>query len=345
MAARPGIRDVAALSGVSVATVSQILNGRRLERYSDDTRRLVNESAAKIGYKPNSFARGLRTQRSGVIGMVSNQIVTTPYAGKLVLGAQSAAQRDGLVLMVVNSEGNTDTELRAIRSLLQHQVDGVLYAALVKQIVHVPDVLDNTITTVVHGHPSSTNHPAVLSDERDGARRAVRHLLDYGHRRIGFVTTTQVLVAADERLTGYHEALAQSDVQFDPALVKAGETSPQGARQAALELLDRADRPTAIFCFSDHMAMGVYQAASLLGLRIPEDLSVVGFGDLELISAGLMPQLTTVAIPYFDMGAAAVRSVLDRMEQSGGSAAAPSQVLLPCDLVSRASVSAPATQA
>ncbi|QXW01291.1 MULTISPECIES: LacI family DNA-binding transcriptional regulator [Rhodococcus] len=342
MATTPGIRDVAALCGVSVATVSQILNGRRLERYSDETQRLVHESAVSIGYKPNSFARGLRTQRSGVIGMVSNQIVTTPYAGKLVLGAQHAAQRAGLVLMVVNSEGNADAERRAIQSLMQHQVDGVLYAALVKQVVHVPAILDNTITTVVHGLPTSTTHPSVVSDERQGAHRAVRHLLDHGHRRIGFVTTTEDLVAAVERLMGYRDALAGSDVQFDPTLVKAGETNPASARHAAMELLDRSDRPTAIFCFSDHMAMGVYQAANILNLRIPEDLSIVGFGDLELISAGLMPQLSTVAIPYFEMGAAAVQSVLDRVGKSERDIPTPSQVLLPCNLVVRESVAAPA---
>lgn len=342
MATQPGIKDVAALCGVSVATVSQILNGRRLDRYSDSTQRLVHESAARIGYKPNSFARGLRTQRSGVLGMVSNQIVTTPYAGKMVLGAQHAAQRDGFVLMVVNSEGHLDAEIRAIRSLLQHQVDGVLYAALVKQRVQVPDILDRTITTVVHGNPSTTLHPSVVSDEQNGARRAVLHLLDRGHRRIGFVTTTQDLVAADERLEGYREALADAGIAFEPELVKARETSPTGGRSAGRALLELADRPSAIFCFSDHMAMGVYQAAANLNLRIPEDVSIVGFGDLELISLGLQPQLTTVAIPYFDMGVAAVQSVLGRIEESTDPGAALARTIsLSCDLVSRASVTAP----
>lgn len=339
MEKRVSIRDVAALTGFSVATVSQILNGKRLDRYSTETRRVVIESAEQIGYKPNSLARGLRMQQSGVIGMVSNQIVTTPYAGKIVLGAQRAAQECDHVLMVVNSEGDVATEEKVIRSLLQHQVDAILYASLVKQSVHVPAILDHTLTAVVHGHPDAKRHPVIQSDERAGAATAVRHLLDFGHRRIGFVTTTQDLVAADERLAGYEDALAEAGVTLDAGLILRSETSPAGARQSARLLLTRSDRPTAIFCFSDHMAMGVYQAANNLGLHVPGDLSVIGFGDLELISTGLLPALTTVAIPYFDMGRTAVQTLVDNVGQ-GAPIDPNTSRLLSCTLVPRSSVAA-----
>ena len=345
-APRPSIRAVAAAAGVSPTTVSHALSGTRAVRA--ETRERVIRAAAELGYTPNRVARGLRLQRTGVIGLASDRIATTPFAGRIVQGAQDAARDRGAVLMVVDSEGDADLEARQLRVLLDHRVDGILLARMFHQEVAQPSALGDTPVVLVDGVPADDwRVPAVAPDEHAIASTAVAHLLAAGHRRIAFATTTDGAPATRGREEGFRAALDDAGIGGGRALVERGTSDAVGGRAAGRRLLDRpdAERPTAVFCFNDQMAMGVYQAASALGLEVPRDCSVVGVDDLDIVAGALEPALTTIALPHRDMGRWGVTTLLDLID--GGARAAGREpdatapLFLRCELVERGSVAPP----
>ena len=333
---RVGIRDVAEAAGVSVTTVSHILNNVNSARVSDETRARVTAEAARLGYGPNRMARGLRTKRSNLIGLLSEEIATTPHAGRIILGAQDAARAHDFTLVLINTERRPGSAGHGIDALLQRQVDGVLYATMFHREIDVPGSLVGTPTVLIDSSSTGRAVPSVVPDEVGGAIAAVTELLDHGHRRIGFVTNHEDVPATRGRLDGYQRALASRDVAFDSSLVVAAESEPKGGYEAARALLSRPDGPRALFCYNDRMAMGAYRAAAELGLSIPRDLSIVGFDNQTIIAEGLFPELTTVALPHYDMGVWAVESLVRVM--AGETLPGPFPVLLACPLVRRGSV-------
>jgi LacI family transcriptional regulator len=344
MARRIGIKDVAAAAGVSVTTVSHILNRVEGKRVAPDTRQRVLRVAEELGYAPNGLARGLRLQRSQTIGFVSDEIATTPHAGRIILGAQEAAAAQGMLLLLVNTGGDAELERRSIEMLLQRQVDGVLYAAMYHRIVRLPESLRSTPSVLLDARSDDPAIPFVVPDEVQGGYTAVGELTDHGHRRIGMAVQTADIPALHGRLEGYRKALAEVGVPYDPSLVAAEAAVPTDAAagyRAARRLLTADERPTALFCFNDRMAVGAYRAAAELGLSIPGDLSVVGFDNQELISEGMHPALSTVQLPHYEMGARAVTQLLPLIGTSGRPPGPVSQEMLPCPLVARASVAPP----
>ena len=337
----PSIAAVAAAAGVSPTTVSHALSGSRSVRA--ETRERVIRVAEELGYTPNRLASGLRLQRTGVIGLASDHIATTPFAGLIVQGAQEAARERGAVLMVVDSEGDPELEARQLRSLIDHRVDGILLARMFHQHVPRPDALGSTPAVLVDAVPESGWHvPSIAPEEHSIATVAVEHLVEHGHRRIGLAMTTDDSLASRGREAGFHTALAEAGLGGTAPLVGRGSSDAAGGRSAGRRLLDRAaaERPTAIFCFNDQMAMGVYQAASALGLAVPADCSVVGVDDLGIVAAALDPGLTTVALPHREMGRWGMATLLDLID-AGGQVDEAEQVRLRCELVERASVAAP----
>ncbi|PVG81291.1 LacI family transcriptional regulator [Nocardioides gansuensis] len=338
MTKRISIRDVALRAGVSVTTVSHVLNDTPGKRISDETRARVRQVADELSYRPNSVARSLRLQRSQILALVSDEIATTPHAGQIILGAQEAASKRGWLLMLVNSGGDRETERAEIRALQQRQVDGFLYATMYHQVVEVPAELADSPVTLLDARSDDPRIPSAAPDEVQGGQAATQLLLDRGHRRIGLINNFHDIPATEGRLEGYHRALRQAGIQPDDGLVMRERSDAVGGYRAGLAMLDHYPRPTAIFCFNDRMAMGLYQAAAERGLRIPEDLSVVGFDNQELIADGLRPGLTTVALPHYEMGAWAVETLIRRIEDPG----TPSeQVLLRCPVIERGSVTPP----
>jgi LacI family transcriptional regulator len=337
---RVSIKDVAAAAGVSATTVSHVLNEVPGKRVSESTRGRVQAAAADLAYRPSSIARGLRLQRSFTLALVSDEIATTPYAGRMILGAQEAASKHGWLLMLVNTSRDRELEQREVGSLLQRQVDGILYATMYHRLVEVPALLSGTPTVLLDARSADGLVSSVAPDEVAGGRAAVQELLDAGHTRIGFVTSLDVVPATHGRLRGYREALAEAGVPFDAQLVVADTASnSHGGLRAALVLLGRPDPPTALFCYNDRMAMGAYQAAAELGLRIPGDLSIVGFDDLEIIADGLRPGLTTVALPHYEMGVWAVEQILREIDEEAP--LIPIHDLIACPIVRRDSVRPP----
>ena len=347
MQRKVSIRDVAAEAGVSVTTVSHVLNNASGARVSDATREKVTTIAAQLGYAPNKLAQGLRLQRTQVLALLSDRIATTPYAGRIILGAQETASAHGRVVLLLNTGGDPDLEEREVSVLRQHQVDGALYASMYHRQVTVPEGLAGLPVVLLDASSTDPRYPSVVPDEIGGGQAAVRELVAAGHRRIGFVTNVDDIPATHGRLAGYQQALAEAGIPFSPDLVIVEESDTPGGYRASLELLGRADRPTGLFCFNDRMAMGAYRAAYELGLRIPHELSVVGFDNQELIAEGLFPGLTTVALPHYEMGAWAVNTMIKLLDDPSPARRPrrrPStHVAMACPVVRRQSVAAPAT--
>ncbi len=338
---RPSIRDVAEAAGVSVTTVSHVLNDWEGARVNEETRRRVRTVASQLGYAPNRLARGLRMQRSNLLAMISDHIAITPHAGRVILGAQETASVRGWTLMLFTTAGDPATEERDVRALRAHQVDGVLYASMFHRVVRVPPGLEGVPVVLVDARTEDGGPDAVVPDEVRGGRDATEELIRQGHRRIGLPWNRDDIPATHGRLAGHRDALAAAGLPFDPALVVAEESESGGGYLASRRLLALPDRPTALFCFNDRMAMGAYHAAAEVGLRIPDDLSVIGFDNQAYVADGLYPGLTTMALPHYEMGVWAVERILDLIERPGDGDGPVTPQLLPCPLIRRASVGPP----
>jgi len=337
------MRDIADHVGVSVSTVSLVLNDRDSGRVKTAVAARIRETASVMGYVPNQLARSLKTRQTHTIGMVADRVATVPFAGHMLGGAQQAAWHEGYLLLVIDTDGNDESQAPAVQSLLQRNIDALMIATSFHREVEVPLVPSSIPVVVLDGRPAD---PAalvdwVVPDEVQGARTAVEHLLAAGHRRIGFCTVAAYPVAAALRRQGYEEALRAAGVALDPSLVVvAADAATQDGVAPALELLARPDRPTAVFCFGDQIAMAVYQVAARLGLRVPADLSVVGFDNQQFVAEALAPGLTTVQLPHAAMGTWAADRALLRVR--GELPGAPATgVLMPCPLVERRSVAPP----
>ena len=260
MAPKPGIADVAAAAGVSISTVSVALNDVAGARVSPQTRQRIRDAAERLGYEPNGLARGLRRQRSGVVGFLGDEVATTPYAVDMISGAQTALREAGLLMLLMSTEGDPAVEAREIAMLHQQRVDGILYATDVPPRDRPAGRPARDMTVVLDAETDAAVS-WVVPDEVSGARDAIGELLRHGHRRIGFVTNAEPIPATRLRLRGYEGALAGAGLPYDPRLVRAAPPTTEGGYHAAAALLRRADRPTALFCFRDIMALGAYRAA------------------------------------------------------------------------------------
>jgi LacI family transcriptional regulator len=334
------IKQVAAEVGVSITTVSHVLNDVPGLRVNPVTRERVEEAAARLGYVPNRLAQSLRTQRSNTIGLIGDEIATTPFAGKLILGAQEVALSRNAVVLVVSTGYQRDVENREIDELLRRQVDGILYASMFHRRVELPAQLASVPTVFVNAECTTPGVPWVAPDEVAGGRDAAEVLLAAGHRRLGFVNNVDDIPASAGRLEGFRARAAEAGVTGHDLAVVTAETDPAGGYAAATELLTREQRPTAIFCFNDRLAMGAYRAAAELGLRIPDDVSVVGFDNQEYVADGLFPGLSTIELPHFDMGVWATENLFDQIDGVDGDA--PS-ARLRGPVIHRGSVAPPAT--
>ncbi|MBP1134013.1 LacI family transcriptional regulator [Arthrobacter sp. PvP023] len=339
-----GIKDVAAAAGVSITTVSQVLNNVAYARVGAETRDRVHEAARRLGYGPNRLAQALRTRRSGVIGMICESFAAASDTGSVILGSEEAARRRGYNIMVITSAGTDSEEVResGVAALLDRRVDGIVYAATDRGPLRLPAGLAGVPAVLVDAADTGRSVPSVVLGREAGARTAVQYLVDAGHTRIGMVTTIDDVPATDFRLRAFKDTLTHAGLEFRAELVQSGRPDAAGGHQAALRLLQLEDPPTAVFCFNDPMAMGLYRAASELGVRIPDDLSVVGFGNQEPIAENLDPALTTVRLPHHAMGAWATEHLIDAIEgDASARVLAVEPAVLDCALVIRESVALP----
>lgn len=331
------LKDVAARAGVSSTTASLILNNKT-DAFPDQTVSRVRQAARDLGYRPNRLAQSLRQNRTHTIGLISDDIATTPFAGAMIRGAQEAAWKAGHVLVLIDTEGEADVERAALETMLDRKADGLVYARMYHQVIEPPRPTPDLPLVMLDARAPDASVPSVVPDEEGGTRAAVNHLIEVGHTSIGFVQTADIVPAATERLAAFRNTLARAGLPDDEAPVVHDPLLPGSTPEEVVDLLQNAPRPTALFCFNDQSAHNVYNAARRLGLHIPEDLSVVGFDNQETIAPWLDPGLTTVQLPHYEMG----RWAVERLEQviSGGESEAV-QFRMPCPLVVRDSVAPP----
>ncbi|MHA7296346.1 LacI family DNA-binding transcriptional regulator [Pseudarthrobacter sp. MDT1-22] len=336
---RPGrpqpvtLRQVAEAAGVSTATVSLVVNKKKTARISDETRQRVRDTIRDLGYRPNAMAQTLVSGSSRFIGLVADAIATTPFAGQIIHGAQDEAWKHGYALLIANTEGNRELETDAIAMMLEYKVRGILYSTWFHRPTDIPASLKESDFVLVNCFSTEPGSRAVVPDEIQGGRSATEILLKHGHRRIAFINATIPAPAKDGRLQGYREALEAEGIPFDAGLVLEAYPDQEGGYGATEELLKR--EATAVFCYNDRMAMGLYDGLREHGLSIPEDIAVVGFDNQEVIAAHVRPPLSTVALPHYELGAAGVRMLLGLEE---GPAADPTKIH--CPAVERNSVRA-----
>lgn len=334
---RPLQKDVAALAGVSRTTVSFVLNGVENIAIPEETRARVLQAAEKLGFRPNPMARGLRGERSNVLGLLTSDIVTTPYSVEIVKGAQDEAMARGHTLLIIDTGGSAKAAEDAAEHFLEWRVDGLIFAAEYHRQYVPPTATAGPAVLVncfIDPHkPAKQAIPTILPDEVQGGAAATQALIDAGHTRIGYINGPLTFPASHGRLAGYRKVLHDSGIRFDRSLVREGDWWQESATEHATALLDLPKPPTAIFCANDWMAMGAYEAARDRGHRIPDDLAIVGFDNRTEIADHLRPGLTTVALPYRQMGARAVQVLLDAELQSAGATE-----LISCPLVRRSSI-------
>ncbi|WP_410170170.1 LacI family DNA-binding transcriptional regulator [Actinacidiphila bryophytorum] len=301
------LAEIARQAGVSAPTVSKVLNGRA--HVAPATREKVELLLRNHGYRRKRGAA--RARPSGLLELVFHQLISL-WATEIIRGAENVARQEGLTLVLSESAGREE--------MGQSWVDGVLTRDPAGVILIMSDLTteqrellaSRDVPFVVMdpaGYPAD-DVPSIGTTNWQGGYTATRHLLELGHRRIGVICGPADVLCSRARIDGYRAALETGGVVCDDALVRHGTFQTEGGHRIARELLTAPDRPTALFAGNDVQAMGVYQAARELGLRIPEDLSVVGFDDLP-ISGWMGPPLTTVRQPLVDMAEAAARLVLD----------------------------------
>lgn len=337
--ARPTMVDIAKLAGVSQATVSMVLNNTGGTRVTEKTRKLVRDAADRVGYRV-----WLRSPVGGgslqAIGFVIDDSTSNPIVNNAIDAARQLAWENGAVLVVLPTQGDERLLAAALELLFVHRVVGVIFAALFTREYQLPQKMHAVPTVLLNCFSRSDAAPAVLPAHAQGAETAISHLIAMGHRRIGFINGESWMVASKDRLRGYKRALKRGGIPHDPALVKSGNWLLSGGETCTRALLELADRPTAIFCASDKMAIGCYEAAKEAGLRIPKDISVVGFDD-DPTAAHLDPPLTTVLVPHEDMGRRAVTHLYAKRSRTDRAAVISGRLQIECPLVQRGSVAAP----
>lgn len=330
---RVTIRDVAALAGVSVATVSKVLNERH--GVAATTTERVRAAIADLGYESSLVARSLRNHRTNVVGVLVWAI--EPYSAELLKGAARALKGTGYELVVYSTGGEGGGHVGWERRYLS-RLSGTLIDGAVLVTPTVPTAQLGSPVVAVDPHTGGDGAPTVDADNFRGAQLAVEHLLALGHRRIGFLgRPPRDLESGRQREAGYRSALEAAGIAFDPALVRNAGYEERESTEAARALLELPERPTAVFAANDLSAISTMETALTLGMRVPDDLSVVGFDNVPE-SAMVQPPLTTIEQPLQLMGQRAVEMLLEILS---GSEPAEPRLRLPTRLVVRGSCAAP----
>lgn len=333
--------DVAKAAGVSQSTVSMVLNNMPGARLSESTRATVMKVAMDMGYvhtRRGSVAapKEVNPTRNKLIGYLVDEISTSPHPVVSLDGARDAAWEHECLITVAVTRNDPEQTQASINMMLNHpDLMGVIYSTIFTREVEVPDALRQVPLVLLNCHSPGSRLPTVVPGEIGGGQAATAHLIAQGHRRIGFINGESWQEAAEDRFKGYRRALATADLPFDPALVRNGDWMSGSGFEHTLSLMQEARPPTAIFCANDLMAVGAIEALRQLGLRVPEDVSVMGYDDQE-ISRHTHPPLTTMVLPNYDMGRTAVELLLDSIDGTGNSRR---QLLkVDCPLVERDSV-------
>lgn len=306
----PTIQDVAEAAGVSVATVSRVINNP--ERVAPETRKKVEDVIRALHYQPNLLGRNLRRSETRLV-LVLLQSIANPFYSRVIRGMEDAAHAAGYQVMLCNTDTEASRERIYIHMLATRLADGLIFTG--------PAITGKEMTELSAYFPivqcceyleDAPGVPSVSVDDEAAAREAAAHLLSLGHRRIGMVTGHSGRHSAGRREAGYRTALTQAGIDADGTLLCRETYGYHGGMRACHTLMERADRPTAVFTVSDTMAVGLIHEAKQMGLMVPGDMAVMGFDDTG-IAAVYDPPLSSVAQPRYELGHAAMGMLLSRM--------------------------------
>ncbi len=330
------LNDVARRAGVSTMTVSRVVNGSA--HISEETRVRVNDAVTELGYMPNGPARQLRSQKTNTLALVVTDI-RNPFFTTIAGGVEDTARAEGYAVMFCSTYENEAVESEYVRVLVERRVDGVLLVPAAGGGTSIRLLKQRGIPTVlVDRHVQNVELDEVRGASRAGARDGVLHLINLGHRRVAMLTGPEAVSTSTDRVAGYLDALKEACPDLECGPVRYGEFSEESGYGMARDVLSQKPRPTAIFAANNFIAYGAMKAAREVGLRIPDDLSLVVFDDLP---SGWTPDpyLTAVGQPAYEIGRQAAALLLKRL--AGELADEPRRIVLPTELVIRRSSSPP----
>ncbi|KQA27274.1 transcriptional regulator [Vibrio metoecus] len=306
------MKDIARLAGVSTSTVSHVINKSRF--VSDEIAERVNNAAQQLNYAPSALARSLKMNRTKTIGMLVTTS-TNPFFGEVVKGVERSCYHQGYNLILCNTEGDNQRMKASINTLLQKRVDGLLLmcSTLEGERLDVFDRYPDIPIVVMDWGPILFASDKIQDNSLQGGYMAAKHLIESGHKEIGCITGPLIRHQAQMRYEGYKRALAEAGIAINPDWIVESDFECEGGYQAFEKLYERGKLPSALFVSNDMMAMGVIQAASQRDLRVPDDLSLIGYDDVH-IAKFMTPALTTIHQPKYRLGKAAVDTLLYRLE-------------------------------
>lgn len=306
------LEEIAKATGFSIPTVSRALTNSNYP-VNSVTRQRIIEAAQAMGYKPNLSARSLRTEQTNIIGLIVDDLLS-PFVPPIVRGIQDYLKDFEYLSLIVNCEWDPELEQDAIKTLVSRPVDGIVFVEYSHLAVN--EVLERSHKPYVFVHRlfGSPVKNSVVPDDYYGASLAVKHLVALGHRRIAYINGPEGWHSAQRRLVGYKGELAAQGLNFDPTLVQPGDWELEGGYKAAKNLLSLAELPTAIFAANDLMALGAIYAIQDAGLKVPEDIAVVGYDNRDFTKI-VRPKITTVSMPIYEMGRAAAELLLKQITE------------------------------
>lgn len=332
----PTIKDVAKLAGVSTATASSVLSGRR--NVSPRLAAQVRMAVESLGYRPNAVARSLRDQRTTTIG-VSVPDITNPFFSGIVSAVDAAADAAGYQVLLVSNDERPDVERKRIEELVARQVDGLLIVPSGDAVAYTDFLQRQRVPTVFVDRGSPTLlFDLVTVDNANAAYTATRYLISLGHERIAALATSTALQNIRERLGGFRRAMCDAELPVDEQLVATAGFDLVDGLGVARALLSVDPAPTAIFCLTNRMALSAMRATRAMALKVPYDVSLLTFDEVDWATA-MEPELTTVAQPLAELGERAFSVLKSRMD---GDVGPPRRLALECRLVVRASTAPPA---
>lgn len=328
------IKQVAARAGVSSATVSHVINGTRY--VSETVREQVQKAMDELGYRPNALARSLRSGITHTLGLILPDSAN-PFFAEVGHSIETAAFEAGYSVILCNTENDFEKESLYMDVLTKKQVDGIIFVTTGERSDSLKNLVEMKIPTVVMDRDfPGLELDVVLADNLQGGVLATQHLISLGHKRIGCIAGPSSINPSSRRLAGYRRALQAAGLVVEPELITNGDFHPESGWEVGHAMLSKQNAPTAIFACNDLMAMGALRAATELGLRVPDDLALVGYDDIELASY-TNPPLTTIKQPKSEMGLAVLNFLLSRIQDKQS---APQSALLPVSLIIRDSCGA-----
>ncbi len=313
---RISMADVAKKIGVSRATVSYVINDIPDSNIPDSTRKKVWEAVEELGYRTNAFAKCLRGGKSDVLGFITDNIADMPFIVDIIKGAQDEALKKNKLLLVMDIQSDQKTEEKIFSLMDQWQVGGIIYATTLHRSIEVTNCFFYNKTILVDCFSTKHDLPSIVPNEIQGGYIATKELINHGFKKIAFINGPVSHEASIGRLKGFTNVMNESNLDIKKDWIRNGDWWQESGYDNALDLLKMENPPEAIFCANDWMAMGVYDAAKKLQVKIPDDIAVIGFDNRQMIANHMHPALTTVALPYYEMGKNAMQMLLKSNDQN-----------------------------